>query len=566
MIKTNRIYNVVRSVMSDFQFKKYADVRLAEIETEKRKKRNKKKTDDVTQDMPSSYRIFSRLYCNFVFPDANERPKPPIKNFGKKDKENVIENIMTKVDATQWDEDLDEEDAEDAEEIKKPKTVRKTMKKKEGDQNQKGGADEEDESESESDDGENEKESIQKYQQQLKAALEYLQTHSNEVLSPQGLQTYSPKMGDILKNIQNSKNTGMHLIYSQFRNLEGIAIMKLVLIQNGYEEFKLIRKGGDWDIEWDEATKGPWEQNKKPCVVLYTGTETKEEKEVIRNIYNGKWSLISPTLAEKLRRKSQNNINGEIIRIFMITASGAEGISLANTRFVHIMEPYWNLVRLEQVIGRARRICSHEDLPESQRTVKVFLYLSGMSEKQMSSENQEYIQIRINDYTRFRDEESGNPSGKSDKKNDRLVTTDEHLFEMAMIKDNINKQILSAIQSTAVDCSLYSAGLNEQAKLNGDDPLVCYSFGKVSSNAYSSHPILQEDLGVQEETGRNERKVTVQVRALAIPGKTEAYVMNTENSDIYTRDNYEQALESNVELVAIGRVVKKNGKNTIVWK
>jgi len=185
-----------------------------------------------------------------------------------------------------------------------------------------------------------------------------------------------------------------------------------------------------------------------------------------------------------------------------------------------------------------------------------------MSEKQMSSENQEYIQIRINDYTRFRDEESG----KSDKKNDRLVTTDEHLFEMAMIKDNINKQILSAIQSTAVDCSLYSAGLNEQAKRNGDDPLVCYSFGQVSSNAYSSHPILQEDLGVQEETGRNERKVTVQVRALAIPGKTEAYVMNTENSEIYTRDNYEQALESNVELVAIGRVVKKDGKNTIIWK
>jgi len=561
MIKTNRIYNVVRSVMSDYQFKKYADVRLAEIETEKRKKRNKKKTDDVTQDMPSSYRIFSRLYCNFVFPDANERPKPPIKNFGKKDKEKAIENIMTKVDATQWDEDLEEEE-EDLlfEKVRKMKPKKDSKAKdKESKENDEKDAEN---SDSESDDGENEKESIQKYQQQLKAALEYLQTHANEVLSPQGLQTYSPKMADILKNIQSPKNTGMHLIYSQFRNLEGIAIMKLVLEQNGYEEFKLMRKGGDWDIEWDEATKGPWEKNQKPCVVLYTGTETKEEKEVIRNIYNGKWSLISPTLAEKLRRKSQNNINGEIIRVFMITASGAEGISLANTRFVHIMEPYWNLVRLEQVIGRARRICSHEDLPESQRTVKVFLYLSGMSEKQMSSENQEYIQIRINDYTRFRDEESD----KSDKKNDRLVTTDEHLFEMAMIKDNINKQILSAIQSTAVDCSLYSAGLNEQAKRNGDDPLVCYSFGQVSSNAYSSHPMLQEDLGVQEETGRNERKVTVQVRALAIPGKTEAYVMNTENSEIYTRDNYEQALESNVELVASGRVVKKDGKNTIIWK
>ena len=47
----------------------------------------------------------------------------------------------------------------------------------------------------------------------------------------------------------------------------------------------------------------------------------------------------------------------------MITASGAEGISLKNVRFVHIMEPYWHPVK-RQVIGRARRICSHADLPK----------------------------------------------------------------------------------------------------------------------------------------------------------------------------------------------------------
>ena len=563
MIKTNRIYNVVRSVMSDFQFKKYADVRLAEIETEKRKRKNKKKTDDVTQDMPSSYRIFSRLYCNFVFPDANERPKPPVRR-SSKDKEKAIEKIMSKIDIDAWDQDLEEDEEDVLFEKIQTKKNKETEKKDSDDKDPENKGNESEEEES----SEDYEESVRQYQRQLKSALEYLHTHGNEILTLKGLQTYSPKMADILKNIQNPKNTGMHLIYSQFRNLEGIAIMKLVLEQNGYEDFKLIRKGGDWDIAWDEATKGPWEQSKKPCLVLYTGTETKEEKEVIRNIYNGKWSLISPTLAEKLRRKSQNNINGEIIRIFMITASGAEGISLANTRFVHVMEPYWNLVRLEQVIGRARRICSHEDLPKQKRTVKVFLYLSGMSEKQMSSENQEYIQIRINDYSRF-DKETENPNqNKKGKKpsGDRLVTTDEHLFEMAMIKDNINRQILSAIQSTAVDCSLYSSGLNEQAKKNGEDPLVCYSFGRVTSNAFSSHPILEEDLGVEEETGKNERKVTVQVRELVIPGKTEAYVMNNQTFEIYTRDNYNQALENNADLVSIGKVVKNQGKNTIVWK
>ena len=40
----------------------------------------------------------------------------------------------------------------------------------------------------------------------------------------------------------------------------------------------------------------------------------------------------------------------------MITASGAEGTSLRNVRFVHLVDPYWHPVRREQVIGRARRI------------------------------------------------------------------------------------------------------------------------------------------------------------------------------------------------------------------
>jgi hypothetical protein len=41
------------------------------------------------------------------------------------------------------------------------------------------------------------------------------------------------------------------------------------------------------------------------------------------------------------------------------------------------MEPYWHPVRLEQVIGRARRICSHKNLPSALQTVEVFVYLKG---------------------------------------------------------------------------------------------------------------------------------------------------------------------------------------------
>jgi hypothetical protein len=71
----------------------------------------------------------------------------------------------------------------------------------------------------------------------------------------------------------------------------------------------------------------------------------------------------------------------------MITSSGAEGINLKNTRYVHIVEPYWNMVRFQQVIGRARSICSHEDLPISEQNIKIFVYLSVFSEEQKKDEN-----------------------------------------------------------------------------------------------------------------------------------------------------------------------------------
>ena len=86
---------------------------------------------------------------------------------------------------------------------------------------------------------------------------------------------------------------------------------------------------------------------------LYTGTETAEEKEIIRNVFNGAWNYLPVSLAKELESISSNNLYGEIIKVLMITASGAEGISLKNVRYVHITEPYWHPVRMQQVIGRA---------------------------------------------------------------------------------------------------------------------------------------------------------------------------------------------------------------------
>ena len=124
-------------------------------------------------------------------------------------------------------------------------------------------------------------------------------------------------------------------------------------------------------------------------------------------------------MQESLKQISTSNVMGEVIKVLMISSSGAEGINLKNVRFVHITEPYWHPVRIEQVIGRARRICSHEALPEDLRNIEVFYYLMKFSKEQLSNTN--YRELIIND----KDE-----SGK------KTITSDEKLLELSENKQN----------------------------------------------------------------------------------------------------------------------------------
>ena len=54
--------------------------------------------------------------------------------------------------------------------------------------------------------------------------------------------------------------------------------------------------------------------------------------------------------------------------------TGSEGLDFKNLRQVHIMEPWYNLSLVEQIIGRAVRNCSHKQLPFKERNVEIFLY------------------------------------------------------------------------------------------------------------------------------------------------------------------------------------------------
>ena len=198
---------------------------------------------------------------------------------------------------------------------------------------------------------------------------------------------------------------------------------------------------------------------------------------------------------------------GEIIKIIMITASGAEGISLSNVRYVHITEPYWHPVRIEQVIGRARRICSHKNLPKELQTVEVFLYLMSFTKKQLAPPPKGEVDVAIE--LRLHDKSKLDPT--------KVLTSDEALFEIASIKENINRSILINIKEAAIDCSIHQ-------KTGSKEKLKCFTFGSIDPSKFSYLPSISD----QEKdviTSSNKKPVNTKFAAVTIAGKKYAYNM-----------------------------------------
>jgi hypothetical protein len=199
-------------------------------------------------------------------------------------------------------------------------------------------------------------------------------------------------------------------------------------------------------------------------------------------------------------------------------------------RYVHITEPYWHPVRIEQVIGRARRICSHQELPVELRTVSVFLYIMTLSEKQLDSDDT--IELRLKD--------------KSRKDDITPVSTDEAIYEIASAKEDITTTILKAVKEASIDCALH-------IKANTSEKLQCFSFGSNDSSKFAY------DLTIENEQSdaiadKNKKQTNFKAKKYKI-GDT-YYALNQETNEIYDLESY-----MNNNIVKLGKLVKLDNGN-----
>ena len=209
---------------------------------------------------------------------------------------------------------------------------------------------------------------IKKTPYMLRYGFEYkpevIEKYGN-IFSLDNIANYSSKIHSICQSIKKSK--GIVMIYSQYID-SGVVPMALALEEMGFTRFGTA-----------SHTKSLF--NNPPSEKIDSLTMKKESEYDSNNFLPAKYVMItgdkyfSPNNASDLKEVTNlENRNGEKIKVVLITKAAAEGLDFKNVRQIHILEPWYNLSRTEQIIGRAVRNLSHCALPFEERNVEIYLH------------------------------------------------------------------------------------------------------------------------------------------------------------------------------------------------
>ena len=443
--------DIVKVDMSDFMFQEYTKSRLKELDMESPaeptegdgpKKPRKGMTfaemdlyTQATKSQATGFLCLSRAACNWVFPTEVPRPDVTLKQ-----KQKLLGLDQGRIIAANRGDPAEDPDAEAIEEVLETEGVVQDVVLADEAPAPKAPVDEQTVA-------------------TITGLMSGLEAKAEQYLKAD-LGTYSKKYETMVTNIKASP--GPALVYSQFKTLEGLGIFAAALRADGFKELDIVKVGGVWEIPEAIMVAGP-------KYILYTGDQLLEKRRLLLQLYNADLRGLPAKLATQCRKllelnaaPDQDNRRGDVCRVFMITQSGAEGISLANTRQVHIMEPYWNNVRLQQVIGRAIRLCSHMNLVWEERTVEIFTYLSVFSAQQKAE------------------------GAKQLMMSDKSMTTDEMIFDIATKKQTLADGLFDIAQTAAIDCELH---YHEHGAVT-----QCFKYPENERPMFMYHPDWRKDL------------------------------------------------------------------------
>ena len=183
---------------------------------------------------------------------------------------------------------------------------------------------------------------------------EVVKREVGEIFSLDLIGQYSPKAHTIVTLALNAE--GIVIIYSRFLH-SGLLPIAFALEHAGVANFRgnLLNRGDGMDPGEKSA-----HAHKGTKYALIVGNN---------DISTGIDSIM------KVVNKPEN-VDGDLIKIVLISVKAAEGFDFKYVRELHVLEPWYNLSRIEQVVGRGVRNCSHMALPPEKRNCTIYQHVA----------------------------------------------------------------------------------------------------------------------------------------------------------------------------------------------
>lgn len=205
--------------------------------------------------------------------------------------------------------------------------------------------------------------SVMEYDESRKRDYRYgsrIKDTHGAIFAEENLAKYSTKLHTMIQQVKKSK--GIVLVYSQYID-GGCVPIALALEQIG------ITRYGNRSLFEKEPVPKLDARTMKPS------SEKKGDFKPARYIMITGDKNLSPNNQKEVKAATnETNKYGEDVKVIIISRAGAEGIDFNNIRQVHIMEPWYNMSRIDQIIGRGVRFRSHCKMPFAERNVQIFLY------------------------------------------------------------------------------------------------------------------------------------------------------------------------------------------------
>jgi superfamily II DNA or RNA helicase len=176
-------------------------------------------------------------------------------------------------------------------------------------------------------------------------------TPSLEDVFGSGLATYAPKIAAIVKSITSAK--GISFVYSRYVNA-GALPLAVALELVGM--CRVLADGTPAPILSRGAPKP------KQFYVLLTSDV--EQSPNFKGLFQYATTFASDAEAEY----------GTKIKAILGSAVASEGLDLKCIRELHLLDGWYHLNRIEQIIGRGVRFCSHIRLPKIERNCLIYLH------------------------------------------------------------------------------------------------------------------------------------------------------------------------------------------------